>query len=54
MPQMNVFMLGMPIKIILGLSIIFITISAFKGIVNVIIQGTYEEIYEFLRQAKGS
>ncbi len=54
MPQLNVFMLGMPIKILLGLSIIFITIGAFKGIVNVIIQGTYEEIYEFLRQAKGS
>ncbi len=54
MPQLNVFMLGMPIKIILGLSIIFITIGAFKGIVNVIIQGTYEEIYKFLRQAKGS
>ncbi len=54
MPQLNVFMLGMPIKIILGLSIIFITIGAFKGIVNVIIQGTYEEMYKFLRQAKGS
>ncbi|MGI6122593.1 MAG: flagellar biosynthetic protein FliR [Acetivibrionales bacterium] len=54
MPQLNVFMLGMPIKIILGLTIIFITIGAFKGIVNVIIQGTYEEIYKFLRQAKGS
>lgn len=54
MPQMNVFMLGMPIKIILGLIIIFITIGAFKGIVNVIIQGTYEEIYKLLRQAKGS
>jgi len=54
MPQLNVFMLGMPLKIILGLSVILITIGAFKGIVNVIIKGTYEEIYEFLRQAKGS
>ena len=54
MPQINVFMLGMPIKIILGLSIIFITIGAFKGIVNIIIQGTYQEIYKLLRQAKGS
>lgn len=54
MPQLNVFMLGMPIKIILGLSIIFITLGAFKIIVNVIIQGTYEEMYKFLRQAKSS
>jgi len=44
----------MPVKIILGISIILITIGAFKGIVNVIIQGTYEEMYNFLRQAKGS
>ena len=54
MPQLNVFMLGLPLKIILGLSVILITIGAFKGIVNVIIQGTYEEFYKFLRQAKGS
>ena len=30
MPQINVFMLGMPVKIILGISIILITIGAFK------------------------
>lgn len=53
-PQLNVFMLGMPIKIIVGLIVILITIGAFKGIVNVIINGTYEEIYKFLRQATSS
>jgi flagellar biosynthetic protein FliR len=52
MPQLNVFMLGMPIKIILGLSVIMITLTAFKGVVNVIIQGTYEEIYKFFIQAR--
>ncbi|HBR03170.1 MAG TPA: flagellar type III secretion system protein FliR [Ruminiclostridium sp.] len=52
MPQMNVFQLGMPIKIILGLMIIFITIGSFKGIVNVIVQGTYEEIYKFIEKAR--
>lgn len=51
MPQLNVFMLGMPVKIIMGLLVITITIGAFKGIVNVIVQGTHEEIYKFLRQA---
>lgn len=47
MPQMNVFMLGMPVKIIMGLLIIVITLGAFKGIVNTIIQRTYEEFYIF-------
>ena len=53
-PQLNVFILGLPVKIIVGLIVILLTIGAFKGIVNVIIQGTYEEIYKFLRQATGS
>jgi len=52
MPQLNVFMLGMPVKIMLGLGIILVTLTAFKGIVNVIIQGTYEEIYKFLELAR--
>ncbi len=53
MPQLNVFMLGMPVKVVMGLAIILITIGAFKGIVNVIIQGTYEEIYKLLKLARG-
>ena len=32
MPQMNVFMLGLPVKLILGMSIILITIGAFRGL----------------------
>lgn len=52
MPQLNIFMLGMPVKIIVGLSIILLTIGAFRGIVNVIMQGTYEEIYKFLELAR--
>ena len=51
MPQMNVFMLGMPLKILLGLFVMLITIAAFKGVVNVIIEGTYREIYDFLKNA---
>lgn len=53
MPQFNVFMLGMPVKVILGLIIILLTIGAFKGIVNVIIRGTYEEIFKFIELARG-
>jgi len=52
-PQLNVFILGLPVKIVVGLTVILLTIGAFKGIVNVIIQGSYEEIYKFLKQATG-
>ncbi|MCX7772503.1 MAG: flagellar biosynthetic protein FliR [Clostridia bacterium] len=51
MPQLNVFMLGMPVKVILGFAIILITIGAFRGIVHVIMSGTYQEIYRFLNRA---
>jgi flagellar biosynthetic protein FliR len=51
MPQMNVFMLGMPLKIIVGLFIMLITIVSFKGIVNIIMEGTYREIYKFIKNA---
>ena len=54
MPQLNVFILGMPVKIILGLAVILLTIGTFKGIVNIIINATYEEIYKLLEQARGS
>jgi len=54
MPQMNVFMLGMPLKIIIGFIVILITLAAFKGMVNVILEGTYRNIYDFLRNAGGT
>jgi flagellar biosynthetic protein FliR len=54
MPQFNVFMLGMPVKILIGLTVIMLTLVAFRGIINVIMQGTYEEIYKFLHEAKGT
>lgn len=53
-PQLNVFILGFPVKILVGLVVLLLTIGAFRGIVNVIIRGTYEEIYKFIRQATGS
>lgn len=54
MPQMNVFMLGMPLKIIVGLATILITIAAFRGTVNYIMESTYRNIYNFLRNAGGT
>jgi flagellar biosynthetic protein FliR len=54
MPQMNVFMLGMPVKIIIGLITILITLAAFRGVVDVIMESTYRNIYDFLRNAAGA
>lgn len=54
MPQMNVFMLGMPLKLIVGLIVILITIAAFKGMVTYILESTYRNIYDFLRNAGGA
>jgi len=54
MPQMNVFILGMPLKIIVGLIIILITIAAFRGVVTFILEGTYRNISDFLRNAAGT
>ncbi len=48
MPQMNVFMLGMPLKVILGIAIIYLTLGAFNGIVSLITDKTYKEIFNFL------
>ena len=52
-PQMNVFMLGMPVKIIMGLLIIFVTMTSFHGIVNFLMGGTYKEMEAFLKAARG-
>lgn len=54
MPQMNVFMLGMPVKLIVGMIIMLITIAAFRGVVSIILEGTYRNIYDFLRNAGGT
>ncbi|PYG89835.1 flagellar biosynthetic protein FliR [Ruminiclostridium sufflavum DSM 19573] len=48
-PQMNVFVLGMPLKILVGLIIIMITIPAFIYIVTMISDSINIEIFKFLK-----
>lgn len=48
-PQLNVFVVGMPLKILLGLIIIFITVPSFIGIVDFMIRGIDSEMYVFLK-----
>ncbi len=50
MPQMNVFMVGMPLKIIIGLFTMMLMIPIFTIIMDVIFHSTAEGIYKVLLQ----
>lgn len=47
-PQINVYMLGMPIKILLGFIIIIITLSAFVFVVGQISDNMNYELFKFI------
>lgn len=49
MPQMNVFVIGLPLKIFIGLFIIIITMPIFNTIVSNLITLMVDRVYEFLR-----
>lgn len=48
-PQMNVFVLGMPLKILIGIVIIIITIPAFIYVVAMLTDNMNIEIFKFLK-----
>jgi flagellar biosynthetic protein FliR len=48
MPQMNVFVVGMPLKIIIGLSMIVLTIPLYVGVFENIFEYMFENLYDFL------
>ncbi|QXM06135.1 flagellar biosynthetic protein FliR [Crassaminicella indica] len=48
MPQMNVFVIGMPLKIIVGLMIIVLMIPLYVGVFENIFDHMFENLYEFL------
>ena len=52
-PQMNVFMLGMPVKILLGLVMIYLSMTSFHGLLDLLMDGTYKEMELFLKEARG-
>lgn len=49
MPQMNIFAVGMPLKIIVGLALIIITLPIFFITLRHIFNSMYEEIFNFLK-----
>ncbi len=46
-PQMNVFVVGLPLKILIGLIIIGLSIPIFYSITTGLFNNTVEEIYNF-------
>lgn len=48
-PQLNVFMVGMPLKILLGLSVIVITLPMFVSLIETLIRGMDGDMYKFLK-----
>ncbi len=49
MPQMNVFVVGMPLKILVGIATIIITLPLFIATLQHIFTNMYEEIFNFLK-----
>jgi flagellar biosynthetic protein FliR len=47
-PQVNVFVIGMPLKILLGLLVILFTLTAFRSIVHVLMGGMQNEMTRFM------
>ncbi|MDQ2085879.1 flagellar biosynthetic protein FliR [Herbivorax sp. ANBcel31] len=47
-PQLNVFIVGMPLKIFLGLSVMMLTVPIFVSVLESLIKGMDREMYNFL------
>ncbi len=52
MPQMNVFMVGMPLKILVGIFTLMIMMPAFSSIIEALFRNMADSIYEILLQLR--
>ncbi|WHH58950.1 flagellar biosynthetic protein FliR [Petroclostridium sp. X23] len=48
-PQMNVFVVGMPLKIVIGIGVLIITVAVFPIIMEVILNGMYKDLEAVLK-----
>ena len=53
MPQMNVFVVGMPFKIFMGLIIFIISLPYMGDLIRMIVMNIYQYLYLFLDIVKG-
>ncbi len=49
MPQMNIFMVGMPLKIFIGIIIVFLSLNFFISYSEVVFDKMFRAIYEFMK-----
>lgn len=49
-PQLNIFVVGLPMKIFIGLLVMFITIPAFVSIIDVLNTGVYNETSQLIKE----
>lgn len=49
MPQMNIFMVGMPLKIFVGIIIVFLSLVFFISYSEVVFDKMFRSIYEFMK-----
>jgi len=52
-PQVHVFIVGLPLKILVGFAVMAVTITVFRSVVHVLMGGMHEEIVKFLEAVKG-
>lgn len=48
-PQLNFFVVGMPLKIIIGLLVMVLTMRMFGSVIDVMINGMNSEMYNFIK-----
>jgi flagellar biosynthetic protein FliR len=48
-PQMNIFMVGMPIKILIGFFVLLVTIPVYIYLLNISFENVIKQIYNLLR-----
>ncbi|MCX7708912.1 MAG: flagellar biosynthetic protein FliR [Clostridia bacterium] len=48
-PQLNFFVVGIPIKIVLGLAVLILTLKMFGSVVDVLINGMNSEMLNFIK-----
>jgi flagellar biosynthetic protein FliR len=47
-PQMNIFMIGMPVKILLGLGVLLVVIPLYIYLLNTLISDLIKDIYQII------
>lgn len=53
-PSINIFVIGMPIKIMLGVLVMILTVPIFASLIDLLIKGVDSEMYTLIKHLSGS